>query len=550
MTNHRETSSRSALSRKVKFFRTGNLLILAILVLVVAAVTATATAQTYTDLYNFDGLHGSYPSYPSLLTQGRDGSLYGTIASGGSFGLGVVFKITPNGTLTVLYNFDGGVNGGNPTSGLTLGTDGNFYGTTGGGSTYGTIFRITKSGSLTTLYTFTVGGNPWAPPIQGADGNLYGVTASFTVYKITPSGTFTVLGSLPGVSLSSLVQGTDGNFYGATTYGGSDGDGTVFKVTPRGTVSIVYNFDVTHGQFPFAPLIQGTDGNFYGTTWLGGTNDVRGNTAGVVFKLTPQGAITVLHDFADPNYPNDGFYTFAGLIQASDGNFYGVTADGFESMGVIFRINSDGAYSVLYDFDSAHGQQPFSTPIQHTNGRIYGLADSGGTLGYGVVYRFDLGLTPFVSLVSPAAKAGKTIGILGQGFTGTTGVSFNGTAAAYDVVSSTYLTTTVPPGVTTGPVTVTTPSGTLTSNQPFRVLPALLSFSPSSGPVGTSVTITGLSLTQTEKISFGGAIATAFTVNSDTQVTATVPAGAKTGSIQLNTLGGQVFSQGTFTVTE
>jgi hypothetical protein len=215
---------------------------------------------------------------------------------------------------------------------------------------------------------------------------------------------------------------------------------------------------------------------------------------------------------------------------------------------VIFQITPAGAYSILHYFDGTDGASPYSSVAQHTNGKFYGSAVLGGSSDLGDLYSVDLGLAPFVSLVSVVGKPGRTIEILGQGFIGTTDVYFNGTPTTFKVFSDTDMTAVVPEGVTTGPVTVTTPSGSLTSNKPFRVPPAILSFSPSSGPVGTHVTLTGTGLMLTTFVRFAGTSAT-FTVNSDTQVTATVPAGAKTGGIQLTTLGGQVYSQGTFTVT-
>ena len=532
---------------KLKSFGSSAALIVTTLMLI-AAAGPVATAQVYTDLFNFDGNDGWQPG-TAALAQGRDGNLYGTTPYGGTSD-GVVFKITPNGTQTVLHNFDG-TDGAQPYGGLTLGTDGNFYGTAdgGGANNYGTIFKITKSGSLTTLYSFgTISFYPVAAPIQGADGNFYGTTLNGTAYKITPSGTFTSLGALPGVAYAPLLQATDGNFYGTTGSGGSgscqSGCGTVFKITSKGVVRIVYNFDSTHGAIPQNAVIQGADGNFYGTTDEGGTYG-----EGVVYRLTPQGAITVLHNFPDPNYPNDGWWPSAGLVQATDGNFYGVTEAGGTSCGVIFRITPAGAYSILYNFGYTYGSSPGSTLMQHTNGKIYGLAED-GTYGYGVVYSFDMGLGPFVHLVSTLGTVGRPVEILGQGFTGTTAVSFNGTPATYTFVSDTFLEATVPSGAPTGFVTVTTPSGTLTSNQPFRVTPQILSFTPPSGPVGTSVTITGVSLTQTTNVFFGGVEATSFTVDSDTEVTVTVPTGAVTGAIVLTTRGGKTTSPSVFTVTQ
>jgi uncharacterized repeat protein (TIGR03803 family) len=399
---------------------------------------------------------------------------------GGTNGYGVVFKITPDGRLKVLYNFDG-VHGSGPNGGLTLGRDGNFYGTTGGGGAdkYGTIFKITKSGSLTTLYNFTDGAdgsNPDAPPIQGTDGNLYGTTSG-TAYKITPSGTFTPLGSLPGQSYAPLLQATDLTFYGTTIDGGPHKCywygtcGTVFRMTPKGIVRVLHNFGGEDGDSPEAPVIQGSEGNFYGDTAYGGNND-----GGVVFKLTPHGGITVLHNFAGP--PNDVWTPAAGLLPATDGNFYGVTVYGGTGpcgdfgCGGIFQIAPTGdVYSVLYNFDITHGEFPYTTPMQHTNGKIYGLTSEGGTWGDGVFYSLDMGLGPFVSLVSTSGKVGKTVEVLGQGFTGTTAVSFNGTAATFKVWSDTFLKATVPSGATTGFVTVTTPGAKLTSSKEFRVKP-------------------------------------------------------------------------------
>jgi len=457
--------------------------ILAGFALVVAAATV-AGAQTYTDLYDFDNTHGADPQ--AILAQGRDGNLCGTTYNGGTKGAGEVFQITPSGSLTVLHNFDGGANGGYPQGGLTLGTGGNFYGTTyygGANECCGTIFKIASRGNLTTLYSFTGGSDgaqPMAPPIQGTDGSFYGTTgpdslfAPDTVYKISSLGAFTPLAQLDGRSHAPLLQATDGNFYGTTIYGGGNECGIyrcgeAFKVTPTGGLTILYYFDITHGEHPDAPLIQGSDGNFYGTAYAGGGHDRR-----VVFELTPQGAITVLHNFGD--VPHDGYGPQAGLVQATDGNFYGATYSGgtggcHGGCGVIFQITPAGDYSILYNFDGVHGEYPTSTPMQHTNGRIYGLASAGGTSDDGVVYSFDMGLGPFVSLESTTGKVGKTVEVLGQGLTGTTGVSFNGTAATFTAVSDTYLKTTVPSGATTGFVTVTTPSGTLTSDKEFRVKP-------------------------------------------------------------------------------
>jgi uncharacterized repeat protein (TIGR03803 family) len=289
-------------------------------------------------------------------------------------------------------------------------------------------------------------------------------------------------------------------------------------------------------------LVQGTDGNFYGTTYLGGgpTN------SGIVFKVTTAGVLTVLHEFSG----TDGRTPTAGLVQATDGNFYGTTpAGGSGNIGVIFKVTPAGTYSVVYNFDGTTGKSPNVALVQHANGILYGNTTMGGTDDHGVFYSLNIGAAPFVRLVHNSAKVAKTVEILGQGFNGTTHVSFNGTAATFTVASDTYLTATVPAGAKTGYITVVTPSGTLKSNKQFRVTPQITSFNPPSAAVGSQVTITGISLAQTTKVIFGGVKATTFTVNSDTQVTATVPTGAVTGKITIATAGGNVTSATSFTVT-
>jgi hypothetical protein len=159
-----------------------------------------------------------------------------------------------------------------------------------------------------------------------------------------------------------------------------------------------------------------------------------------------------------------------------------------------------------------------------------------------------MGLGPFVSIVNWSGKVGRTVQILGQGFTGTTRVSFHGTSATFTVVSNTFLTTVVPAGATTGVITVSTPGGSLKSSRKFLVVPSITTFSPPSGPVGTPVTITGASFTGARKVTFAG-VSTTFTVDSDTQISTTVPVGAATGKIQVTTPGGKVKSATDFTVT-
>jgi hypothetical protein len=187
--------------------------------------------------------------------------------------------------------------------------------------------------------------------------------------------------------------------------------------------------------------------------------------------------------------------------------------------------------------------------VQHTNGILYGEAKSDGKNGFGTFYSYNAILPAFIRPVVNYGKVTAKVGILGQGLIGTTAVTFNGVSASFSVSSDTYMTATVPSLATTGIVTVTTPTGKLSSLQTFIILPSVLSFSPSSGPVGTSVVITGGGFTGALKVTFGGVKATSYTVNSASQITATVPTGAVTGKVAVTTPQGTATSSGTFTVT-
>ena len=462
-------------------------LLVAVACFVLILGTGSALAQTYTLITEFNS-NPNDPFFSGFIAQGRDGNFYSTAPDTWTDGLGTAFKITPAGTLTVLHRFSG-PDGQATHSGLTLGTDGYFYGTTAVGGLYGngTIFKITSDGVVTTLYNFTGGndgGQPGAPPILGSDGNFYGTTTvggtvgnTGTVYKLTPSGVFTTLHSFPYVSGTigypygngALLQGSDGQLYGATFYGGSKncdfGCGTIFRISHSGRFKTLFNFEGgTNGMTPFGPLIEGSDGNFYGATCCDGSSDGVAVAGGVVFKITPSGAFTVLHHFGS----GDGYNQIGGLVQATDGNLYGTNnLGGANGWGVLFRIGTSGMFAVLHDFASDSGASPQVTMLQHTNGKLYGDTAVGWPGGF---YTLDLGLDSFVRFLPASRRVGAWVQFLGQGFTGTTAVSFNGTPATSFIVNSdTYLTARVPVGATTGFVTVSTPVGTLTSNKKFVV---------------------------------------------------------------------------------
>jgi len=510
--------------------------------------SSNVSAQTYTDLHDFNcATEGGQPASPQRRAQGRDGNLYGDIDGGGTYYLGTVLLATPSGTVTTLYNFDS--SSGDSMSGLTFGTDGDFYGTTWGGGVYenGTVFKVSPSGTLTTLHSFASSeGGPVAPPIQAKDKNFYGVTygPNYTAYKISTTGAYkTVSSSSPPYVEAPLLQASDGNFYGPSVSTNVNGGcGSIFRMSATGTVSTVYSFDTTHGCNPVGPLVQDAKGYLYGTTFSGGSFDL-----GVVFRLTTRGVLAVLHDFDGTT----GGEPLAGLVLATDGNFYGgTTISGTGLGGVVFKITATGNYTVLYDSgDGRYGWGFSPNPMQHTNGKIYGLAEGGGIYNGGGLYSLDVGLAPFVRLMTTQGNAGQIVQLLGQGFTGTTGVMFGTGSASFTVVSDTFMTAKVPATGTTGYVAVATPSGTLTSGQTFKVLPVITGLTPTSGPVGTEVTITGSGFIGATKVTFGGVKATTYTVNSGAQITATVPTGAKTGMTAVTTPGGTASGKATFTVT-
>lgn len=417
---------------------------------VAVCLPAPASAQSYSIVHNFDDgsvtNDGGVP-YAGLL-QGTDGNLYGTTAAGGSGDyfqyeehFGTVYKITTSGTETVLYSFPSMVDDGlEPWAGLIQGRDGNFYGTTqvGGdwnanyGDGYGTVFKISSNGTETILHSFSDGSvaddgvYPQAALIQGSDGNFYGTTyqggstASLingvlgygTAFKIDPEGNLTILhsfgdGSVPHDGTfpsNSLVEGPDGNYYGTTAEGGTAFGGTAFRITPSGQFTILDNFD--YGSLPnnvYGPgeMILGNDGNFYGVAGGGSAG------YGSVFKMSTSGQITLLHSFGDGSVINDGHGPI-GIIQATDGNFYGTTYSGGSTVaadpnhngyGTIFEMTPTGAVTILHSFDDGtvadDGYNPMGNLALGIDGAFYGTTSAGGAAGSGMVYR--LALPPYIS---------------------------------------------------------------------------------------------------------------------------------------------------------
>ena len=359
---------------------------------VLSVISVTADGVTLTTLKSLAGGNGGALIY-SPLAQGKDGNFYGTTIEGGVSGWGTIFKASTNGVLSTLFSFNYN-NGGLPYAGLLQGKDGNFYGVAyeGGASGYGTVFRVTTNGALTTLVSFNGnnGSFPVAGLIQTADGNFYGTTLQGgaygygTLFRMTSVGALTNLVSFnynAGAYPSSvLVQGADGNLYGTTENGGASGYGTVFRVTTNGTLTTLVSLNYANGATPFAGLAQGADGNFYGTTYSGGTNGY-----GTVYKMTIDGTLSSLYSFTGFS---DGGSPWGGLVQSTDGNLYGTTqSGGTYGYGTVFRIAPGGSLATLAQFDGYQGANPSAALVQAADGNLYGTTQTGGASGDGVIFR-------------------------------------------------------------------------------------------------------------------------------------------------------------------
>jgi len=335
---------------------------------------------------------------PFSIIQAFDGNFYGAAESGGANSAGTIFKMTPQGVVSNFYSFNGNLGIAGPRS-LIQAANGDFIGTSGN-----QIFRLTQTGTLTLLHIFP-GINQIQPLVQGFDGDFYSVVAQGGTalygfaYKITPQGDVTILHNFRDGSVANdgitpqaaLIQASDGNFYGTTTNGGTAGSGAIFKMTPTGTVTILHNFGdhtVTNdGNYPQSSLVEGTDGNFYGTTGFSSAS------SGTVFKMTPQGTVTILHVFGSTN---DGSQPLAGLIQGYDGNFYGTTVGGGTfAEGTAFQITPQGVLTIIHNFGDTSfaidGTAPRTPLIQSPAGNFYGVTSQGGTsgTGSGAIFSFN-----------------------------------------------------------------------------------------------------------------------------------------------------------------
>jgi uncharacterized repeat protein (TIGR03803 family) len=440
--------------------------------------------QSYAVLHSFlDGSVAKDGIQPgSGLVQGSNGNFYGVTSFGGSGanisgyaqpGSGTIFKLSPEGTYSVLHNFcDRTVpnDGALPASALIEGTDGNYYGVTENGGLYGdgTVFKMTAQGVVTILHSFggvSDGTLPGASLIQASDGNFYGSTVyggsstssySGTLFRISSTGSYSILHNFRDGTVTNdgeepsaaLLQASDGNLYGTTDSGGSAGFGTLYQVTLQGSYTLLRSFgDGTYGSDPEEPsaLAQGADGNFYATA-----AQSTSATSEVAFKMTLQGAPTILHVFGDGTVANDGASSgqlpTAGLIQGGDGNFYGTTVWGGASYtdGVAFKMTPTGSVNILHAFNVGSvpndGIQPYNPLCQGFDGNLYGTTSYGGGIANdGTLFQIFLigGQTNPVAITSTPP------------LTATAGSPFNFSFAAQGSPAPTFSVTSgsLPPGL-------------------------------------------------------------------------------------------------------
>jgi len=429
-------------------------------------------------------------------------------------------------TFTTLVNFDS-ANGEHPMYvSLLQGFDGGLYGTasSGGPGNNGIVFKLTSLGTLTVLSSFNYsdGSSPNAGLFQASNGYLYGTavnggtgtscafgTPCGTVFKLSPGGTLTALHSLnftDGANpYSPLIQATNGQFYGTTSTGGTAqclfgvGCGTVFKMSPTGTFETLHNFDSTDGAYPYGGLLQTSNGILYGVTYQGGASNL-----GTVFKITPDGTFTTMYSFNNV----DGASPWGSLIQGIDGYLYGTTAYSESGNGTVFKISPQGKLSVLHFFSGTDGASPHGSLVQGTDGNFYGTTSQGGANNFGTIFMIapDGFLTTLHSFdVSDGLNPS---GGLAQATDG----EFYGT---------------------------TTNGGLYGVGSVFRLSVGLGPFIktvPTSGKIGCNVTILGTNLTGATSVTFNGTPVSTFAVNkSGYAITTSVPIGATTGKVKVVT---------------
>jgi uncharacterized repeat protein (TIGR03803 family) len=443
-------------------------------VMLVLVFPSIASGADFTVLHTFSGPDGESPAAP--LVEGGDGFLYGVAAHGGDFavlppdGGGTVFRVSPGGTFTTLHIF-GGPDGAVPNS-LIQGQDGFFYGTTTYGGELqpgnGTLFRMDAAGVVTVLHAFpfAIGGGSSLPGpiVQGADGALYGsARGEFGtsahggyVYRFDPAtGDFRHLhdfsGSDGAFPTGPLFQSADGFFYGTTNQGGLWNSGVTYKVDALGNFVLLHSLSPLYpgeGSQPKGGVIQASNGLFYGTTEQGGY-------FGEIFRMDAAGGFSVIHRF--DAYASDGGSPGSGLIEARDGFLYGTAPVGGQPVsdpryGVVYRMDTGGTVTLVHTFTGPDGAKPQAALVQGADGGLYGSTVVGGATGLGVLFRLDPAASPSVSLTSLTLNPAQVTG--GAPSTGTVTLSAPAPSGGVSL-----LLTSSSPALASVPGSVTVPAG-------------------------------------------------------------------------------------------
>jgi len=401
------------------------------------------SAQNYAIVYNFAVQpDGQNPN--AAVVRGTDGSLYGTTTGGGTYGEGSIFKIGPDGKETVLHSFSGkNGDGAYPNAPLVMDAAGNLYGTTlAGGNTdcfqnggCGIVFKLSKNGNGKVLYTFSGsvdGARPEAPLLLAPDGKLYGTTTSGgnyglgTVFQFSGIGGETVLHSFTGgyddaTPYGGLIHDKNGNLYGTTsgnmnpdtTCEASAGNGTVFRLSPIGHLTVLHAFQGGRdGRVPCSGLTAGTSGELYGTTALGGTDCIGFGECGTIFEIDKTGRMTVLHIFEG----TEGINPYSTLVRDASGTLYGTAVLGgdingySEGHGTVFSLDITGQVNVLHAFTGApDGAYIFGGLTLDSSGTLYGTATFQGANGYGIVFSLIPQPLPYSRAICPLLRKSRDL---------------------------------------------------------------------------------------------------------------------------------------------
>lgn len=514
------------------------------------------TSFVYQDLYDFKPTGGFNPVNDAPLVIAIDGKFYGTTVRGPSSGFGTLFSIQSDGTGYTDVVSSWGAAGNDEVAGLNY-VSGNLYGVsrTNGSGDNGTLFQSTTTGTITILHSFVTGEDGGSSiPVQGKDGNLYGFTTSGLPYRVTlPVGTYQLLQTATVViPTGQLTLASDGELYGVgQVYG--PGNSAVFRVSKTGVVTILHTFSGSDGYTPWGPLVEGSNGNIYGATADGGLNG-----SGVIYTMSKTGAsFAVLHnmDALSSGVNNDGTYA-GGLMLASDGNFYGITSlGGASTYGTIFQVTQSGAFTKLIDFTGyapIRGAGANTTLVQAPDGCLYGLTtDANVTTGFGNFYNLCANnvLVQIVKVAGPVfVKPGIPVQVVGENMSHVVQVRFGQVQGSFRPGSDTYLTAIVPSNALDGPVSVVYDTGLAVQSVGSEHIV------PSITNFDPSV---GQAGTRVQIVGGGFAGATqvtfngqraSFTVLTPSTIQATVPRGASTGRIAVTTPNGVARSTQVFTV--